>query len=154
MDDKLRTSDADRERVTARLRDHYAEGRLTREELDERITATLNAKTYGDLRRVLADLPEPVPVLPQGGPSPWRTAPFPVLVRRRPRLLPLALFVLVAAVLLPGGGWFFFGVIKVIVLVWLVGCVAAIIAARRFRRRASWHGHYPHRGWSGPRSRG
>ena len=28
MDDRIRASDADRERVTARLRDHYAEGRL------------------------------------------------------------------------------------------------------------------------------
>lgn len=155
MDDKLRTSDADRDRVTARLRDHFAEGRLTREELDERITATLNAKTYGDLRHVLADLPEPVPVLPQGGPQPWRTAPFPVVVRRGPRLLPLALLALVAALLLPGGGWLFLGVLKVIMLVWLVGCVAAIIATARFRRQARWHGHghYPHRGWSGPRSR-
>src|SRR5215470_11013679 len=62
MDDRIRTSDADRERVAARLRDHFAEGRLTREELDERLAAALNAKTHGDLRRVLADLPEPGPV--------------------------------------------------------------------------------------------
>ena len=64
MDDRIRTSDADRERVTGRLRDHYAEGRLTHDELDERISAALNAKTFGDLRRVLADLPEPRPVAP------------------------------------------------------------------------------------------
>jgi DNA-binding PadR family transcriptional regulator len=54
-------SDADRERVTARLGDHYVEGRLTLEELDERVTATLNARTFGDLRRVMADLPESTP---------------------------------------------------------------------------------------------
>ena len=29
MDDRIRVSDADRERVTARLREHFAEGRLT-----------------------------------------------------------------------------------------------------------------------------
>ena len=57
MDDRFRTSDADRDRVAALLRDHFAEGRLTREELDERLTATLSATTFGDLRRVLADLP-------------------------------------------------------------------------------------------------
>ena len=57
----LRVSDADREHVTARLREHFAEGRLTREELDERITAALNAKTFGDLRRIMADLPGTVP---------------------------------------------------------------------------------------------
>ena len=54
-------SDADRERVTARLGDHYVEGRLTLEELDERVTATLNARTFGHLRRVMADLPESTP---------------------------------------------------------------------------------------------
>ena len=33
----IRVSDADRDRVTARLREHFAEGRLTSDELDERI---------------------------------------------------------------------------------------------------------------------
>jgi hypothetical protein len=53
----MRISDRDRECATARLRDSFAEGRLTREELDERIAAALNAQTVGDLRRVTADLP-------------------------------------------------------------------------------------------------
>jgi Domain of unknown function (DUF1707) len=61
MDDRFRTSDADRDRVAALLRDHFVAGRLTPEELDARLTATLNAKTFGDLRRVLADLPVPAP---------------------------------------------------------------------------------------------
>jgi DNA-binding PadR family transcriptional regulator len=56
-DDRIRVSDRDRERTTARLRDSFGEGRLTREELDERIAAALNARTVGDLRRVTADLP-------------------------------------------------------------------------------------------------
>ena len=47
----------DRERATVRLRDSFAEGRLTREELDERITAALTARTVRDLRRLTADLP-------------------------------------------------------------------------------------------------
>jgi DNA-binding PadR family transcriptional regulator len=62
--DRIRISDHDREQATARLCDHFAEGRLTREELDERITAALNATTAGDLRRVMADLPEPA--------TPWQ----------------------------------------------------------------------------------
>ncbi|HKA95790.1 MAG TPA: DUF1707 domain-containing protein, partial [Streptosporangiaceae bacterium] len=41
MDDRIRVSDADRDRVAARLRDHFAEGRLTQDELDERISAAL-----------------------------------------------------------------------------------------------------------------
>ena len=56
-DNRVRASDRDRERATARLRDSFAEGRLTRAELDERITVALNARTVGDLRRVTADLP-------------------------------------------------------------------------------------------------
>ena len=56
-DDRIRVSDRDREQATVRLRDSFAQGRLTREELDERITAALNARTIGDLRRVTADLP-------------------------------------------------------------------------------------------------
>ena len=57
MDDRIRISDSDRDRAASRLRDHFAEGRLTADELDERITAALNAETAGDLRRVMADLP-------------------------------------------------------------------------------------------------
>jgi DNA-binding PadR family transcriptional regulator len=62
-DDHIRVSDGDRERATARLCDHFAEGRLTHEELDERITAALTATTAGDLRRVMAGLPEATPPL-------------------------------------------------------------------------------------------
>ena len=63
MDDHFRTSDADRDRAAALLRDHFAAGRLTPEELDARLAAALNAETFGDLRCVLADLPVPAPVL-------------------------------------------------------------------------------------------
>ena len=45
MDERIRASDADRDRVTTRLQEHFAAGRLTRDELDERITAVLHAKT-------------------------------------------------------------------------------------------------------------
>jgi hypothetical protein len=65
--DRIRISDHDREHATARLSDHFAEGRLTREELDERITSALNAKTVGDLRRIMAGLPELGSAL-----QPWR----------------------------------------------------------------------------------
>jgi DNA-binding PadR family transcriptional regulator len=56
-DDQIWPSDADRERVVAGLRDNFAEGRLTRAELDERLTVALSARTAGDLRRLMADLP-------------------------------------------------------------------------------------------------
>ncbi len=50
-------SDADRDLAIARLREHFAVGRLTHPELDERLTAALTAQTAGDLRGLLADLP-------------------------------------------------------------------------------------------------
>ena len=53
----LRASDADREAVTARLQTAAVEGRLEPEELEERLHLALRARTYGDLRRLVADLP-------------------------------------------------------------------------------------------------
>jgi hypothetical protein len=59
MDNDLRVSHADRERTAAQLRDHFAAGRLTHSELDDRLGAALSAVTSGDLRRVTGDLPAP-----------------------------------------------------------------------------------------------
>jgi len=47
MDDRFRASDADRDRAAALLGHHFAAGRLTAEDLDERLTAMLKAKTFG-----------------------------------------------------------------------------------------------------------
>ena len=56
-DPRIRASDADRDRVTALLREHHAAGRLTAEEFDERMNAALDAKTLGEIDDLLADLP-------------------------------------------------------------------------------------------------
>lgn len=74
MADRLRASDGDRERTAAVLRDHFAAGRLTAGELDDLLTAALNARTLGDLRRVLADPPAPPPVLAQASGLPPQAA--------------------------------------------------------------------------------
>jgi len=55
----LRASDAERERVVERLRAAAGEGRLATDELEERISGALDARTHGDLERLLADLPGP-----------------------------------------------------------------------------------------------
>ena len=71
---EIRASDADRDRVAAALREHCAQGRITMDELYERLEATYAAKTLGDLQKVTADLPEidlyelPVPASQHGGP--------------------------------------------------------------------------------------
>lgn len=52
----LRASDADRERITGVLSAAFADGRLEREELDERMDAVSSARTLGDLPPLVADL--------------------------------------------------------------------------------------------------
>jgi hypothetical protein len=56
-DPNLRAADADREATGERLRHHHAEGRLDTEELQERIDRCYQAKTVGELERLLTDLP-------------------------------------------------------------------------------------------------
>src|SRR4051794_25152745 len=53
----LRASDADRDAVAERLRRAAVEGRLDPDELEERLHSALRARTYGDLERLLDDLP-------------------------------------------------------------------------------------------------
>lgn len=53
----LRASDAERERTATLLRDHAAAGRLTPEELDQRLDAAYAARTVGELEALAHDLP-------------------------------------------------------------------------------------------------
>jgi len=57
-DPTVRASDADRDAVAERLREAHAEGRLTVEEVGERLDATFAARTLGELRDLTRDLPE------------------------------------------------------------------------------------------------
>jgi hypothetical protein len=59
--DELRAADTDRERAAARLHEALEEGRIGLHELDERLRDVYAARTFGDLDRVLADLPPPAP---------------------------------------------------------------------------------------------
>jgi hypothetical protein len=49
--------DSDRERATAALREHYARGRLTLDEVSERTGRVLEARSRAEVRRALSDLP-------------------------------------------------------------------------------------------------
>ncbi|MCU7723252.1 DUF1707 domain-containing protein [Actinoplanes sp. KI2] len=66
--DRMRAADADRHRVADRLRAALEEGRLDLTEYDERLQGAYAAKTYGDLDRLLADLPNAAPVVPSPPP--------------------------------------------------------------------------------------
>lgn len=54
---RMRISDEERHRVAEVLRQAAGEGRLDLDELDERLQAAYDAKTYGDLVPITADLP-------------------------------------------------------------------------------------------------
>ena len=53
----LRAGDEDRDRTIARLREAFAEGRLTQDEFDGRMGEAAVARTMGDLAVLTADLP-------------------------------------------------------------------------------------------------
>ena len=55
--EQLRASHEDRDRVIELLRVAAGDGRLTAEELDERVEIAFSARTYGDLAALTRDLP-------------------------------------------------------------------------------------------------
>jgi hypothetical protein len=73
--DELRAADSDRAKVADRLRIALDEGRLNLGEYDERLQQAYAAKTYGELDKLLADLPAVAPpersqVVPRPAASP------------------------------------------------------------------------------------
>jgi hypothetical protein len=100
----MRASDADRDAVLADLSEHFQAGRLTAEELDERTGQALAARTWGELRELLADLPA---ALPAALPATSGRPPTPAGRVARPPIAALAGFGIAVAVLLGvvTGGW-------------------------------------------------
>src|SRR5262249_56966813 len=123
---------ADGAGAPARLRAPFAAGRFPPGERDERLSAALNAKPFGDLRRIMADLPGPVPA-PLGAALPPLRATPAWAVRRRPPVPPLILLALLAALLIPGTGWLLAAFVNVIVLFWLMTFVGAVAFGRSQR---------------------
>ena len=121
-----RASDEDRSRTAAALGEHYAAGRLTLEEFQERLDKTYAAATLGELDRLMADLPgTDLSRLPE------RRAPAPVqvpaggsaLARRAAWRFWFAISVVALVIWLLGGAsgapWFLWGaVLLVLLMVW------------------------------------
>jgi hypothetical protein len=86
----IRIGDAERDQAVSDLGDHFAAGRLDREEFDERADQAMQARFSTDLTPLFADLPVSKPEVPTappgaaraGGPPPWAYAMwlFPVLL--------------------------------------------------------------------------
>jgi hypothetical protein len=90
----VRIGDAERDKAVSALGDHFAAGRLSQEEFDERVEAAISAKFDRDLEPLFTDLPrapEPTRAPTQGWPGP--RAVLPAL------LMSLGPFLLVAAVI-------------------------------------------------------
>ena len=62
----MRAADADRDRVVESLNTAYSEGRLSKDEYDDRLENAFSARTYADLDQLVTDLPvaRAVPVVP------------------------------------------------------------------------------------------
>lgn len=60
---EIRASDQEREQVASEIREHFAQGRLDADELDERLASAYAARTRADLEALRHDLP-PLPPSP------------------------------------------------------------------------------------------
>ncbi|WP_307801726.1 DUF1707 SHOCT-like domain-containing protein [Actinomadura violacea] len=157
--DDIRIGDAERDAVMVALHDHFAAGRLDRGELDERLDAVLTAKTRGDLRALVRDLPAPTGLPEPGGPAaafgdvPWGVGhavmfggPGHPMHHRRHRhpahhrrhgphfAFPLMLAVFLVVTFTVGVGTAALAVLHIALAIWLVRAVMLLTGARRSRR--------------------
>jgi uncharacterized protein DUF1707 len=107
--DPVRASDQERDGVVTRLKDAFAEGRLSDGEFDERVRGALTASTRTDLDQLLGDLPAagerqaPAPAAPAEPVPPGRFAvAYKNTVRRAGRWRVPGRY---TAVVYKGGGW-------------------------------------------------
>ncbi len=143
-----RIGDAERGTAAEALGEHYAAGRLTREEFDERVAQVWTAKTNSDLRPLFVDLPAPGLSRGQAGPqqSPqqsfgrsaargaaWAMAtPGPRPRRRSFPWVPLILLVIGLSFLLPGPWWLLLVGAVIFRMSRWGGCVGSHGHTRRF----------------------
>ena len=132
----VRIGDAERDQAVSLLGDHFAAGRLTREELDERIDQAMRARFAADLRPLFADLPGPDPA---PGPPADRFRPVPAYAPLF-WLGPLMLTGAIVAAVLLSAPWIIWA------FVWVLICSGFWGRGRRFRQ----HGHSHHQSRPGP----
>jgi hypothetical protein len=126
---ELRIGDAEREAAVTSLGEHFAAGRLSKDEFDERSERAWSARTASQLWPLFADLPRPQRHA-AGGPAPAR-GPGDCAGRAghgwwRAAVLPLVLVVAALVVLahLP-----------------LILLVVGIVLLVRLSRHRGWHSH-------------
>ena len=96
---QVKASDSDRDAVVSDLSVHFQAGRLTAGEFDERMGRALAARTWGELRELLADLPAAQPGSSAPAASSPSARPRPSSGRFAPPVAALAGIGMAAAVL-------------------------------------------------------
>jgi Flp pilus assembly protein TadB len=141
---RIRASDAERDQVVAQLREHFAAGRLTAAESQDRIGRALEARTMDELDGLTSDLPvlgpaggSPARAVPgrASAPEPWRAAGTdsqPAPEQDTARLTALALGIIVAAY---GVTWLLTGIWW---LPWALVVVPAVLRWVRRTRSGRW----------------
>jgi hypothetical protein len=156
----MRVGDAEREATAGELREHFASGRLTQAEFDERLNQTFAAKTRADLNAVLRDLPSARPLAATAPPrsdygsGAWSGSAHGgpnSSTRRRMGILTGAMAALWSMVLVFGVLDFGFGFggmggrpIGIALILAALAMLRRLVFRRVFGRR---------RGWGGPRGR-
>jgi Domain of unknown function (DUF1707) len=146
-------TDADRDAVAVQLREHYAVGRLSLDEFQDRLDAVYRAQTARELARVTDGLPHQGVVIPPGAPRggyPLNVVEIRAAMARAGRRMLLAfgvvtagsllvLTLLITALVVHGG---LLGVVAGALLAILAAGVAAVGAlvwlAWRLWRRHAW----------------
>lgn len=118
----VRIGDAERDRAISVLSDHFAAGRLTHEELDERVDRAMQARFDADLRPLFADLPRQEPSAPvQRMPAPAYPSGLALAFAALFWLVPLLLVIGVIAAVASGAPWIIWGLIWVLILTKVFG---------------------------------
>lgn len=141
---QLRASDQEREHAASEIREHYAAGRLTSAEFEERVQAAYGARTQSELDALSADLPALPPKPPTTMERARDTFKFNTGVLVRNASGGLSAFVICTAIWLAAGAHGSFWPVWVL----LFTLVAVVRGVRRGAR-----GPGPRGGGGGPRGR-
>jgi Domain of unknown function (DUF1707) len=109
----VRIGDAERDSAVSALGDHFAAGRLTRDEFDERIDKAMQARFQSDLQPLFADLPGPAVERPPA--AGWPTGPpprVPVFLL----FLPVLIVALIVTAIALGAPWMLWGMFWLFIL--------------------------------------
>ena len=134
---ELRIGDSEREAAVAALGDHYAAGRLTKEEYDERAARAWEAKTRSALWPLFSDLPRP------GSERPRQDGPRPGGYTGHPGSYPRWRFAGLLPILVV------FALIAVFTHFWLLPLVLVVLLVAKMSHYRAHPGarHHHHHGW-------